>query len=147
MTAGKRFLILMADDDWDDCLVVKDALREAGLKHELRTVSGGEELLDYLHRRNGYEAPGAAPRPHLVLVDLNMPRKDGREALREMKTNPQWRRLPVVVLTTSTAEEDVRLSYELGANSYVAKPAAFRAWVDLVRKLDDYWFGLVTLPK
>src|SRR5262249_20680704 len=103
----KSILILMADDDPDDRMLTKDALEESRLANELRFVFDGEELMDYLCQRNNYSDPASSPRPGLILLDLNMPRKDGREALREIKDNPRFRHIPVVVLTTSKAEEDV----------------------------------------
>src|SRR5713101_1259658 len=118
----KPIVILMADDDADDRLLAKDALVECGLANDLHFVENGEEILDYLRRRGRYQQPGAAPRPGLILLDLNMPKKDGREALREIKSDPDLKKIPVVVLTTSKAETDVGQIYELGANSFISKP-------------------------
>ncbi len=139
--------ILLADDDPDDRLLVRDAMTESGWSGELHCVENGEELLDYLRRRGKYQAPGAAPRPGLILLDLNMPRKDGREALQEIRNDPSLRRIPVVVLTTSKADTDIARLYELGANSFIAKPVAFDALVDVIRTLSRYWFQTVQLPQ
>lgn len=138
--------ILMADDDPDDRELTREAFRESRLANEFHTVEDGEELLDYLHRRGRYAALNGAPLPGLILLDLNMPRKDGREALREIKSDPQLRRIPIVVLTTSKAEEDILRSYDLGVNSYVTKPVTFQSLVELVRVLGRYWFEVVELP-
>lgn len=144
--APKSYTIVMADDDPEDCLLVKDALSETGLRHDLRTVSDGEELLDYLHRRNDYTSPPSAPRPDLLLLDLNMPKKDGREVLRELKADPRLQRIPVVVLTTSTSEDDVSFCYDTGASSFCTKPVTFRGLVELMEILSKYWFEHVELP-
>jgi two-component system, response regulator len=143
----KSDLILMAEDDSDDRLLAQDALKESGLVMELRFVEDGVELLDYLHRRNKYAPPAIAPRPGLIILDLTMPRKDGREALQEIKTNPEFQKTPVLILTTSTAEPDVARVYELGANSFISKPVAFNALVDLMKSVVAYWFKVVVLPR
>jgi CheY-like chemotaxis protein len=139
--------ILMADDDSDDRLMMKEALQENRLANDLRFVSDGEELMDYLLRRGAFESPSTSPRPGLILLDLNMPKKDGREALIEIKNNPSLRSIPVVVLTTSKAEEDVYKTYDLGVNSFVSKPVTFSSLVEIVRELGRYWFELVELPR
>lgn len=139
--------VLVAEDDPDDCLLVREAWQENRLDHDLRFVSDGEELLAYLRRTGRYAAPGGAPRPALILLDLNMPRKDGREALREIKADPDLRSIPVIALTTSEAEEDIHRIYDLGGNSFIVKPAAFDRMVDLVRVLSAYWFDLVQLAE
>ncbi|MBW3654503.1 MAG: response regulator [Gemmatimonadetes bacterium] len=136
----------MADDDADDRLLASDAVAEARLNNELRFVEDGEELMDYLNRRGRWSAPGAAPRPGLILLDLNMPRKDGREALREIKAHPELRRIPVVVLTTSRAEEDVVRSYDLGASSFISKPVTFEGLVSAMKALARYYIEIVELP-
>lgn len=138
--------ILMADDDPDDRLMAQEAFAECRLDNELRFVGDGEELMDYLCRRGHFADDKAYPMPGLVLLDLNMPRKDGREALREMKTDPVLRSIPVVILTTSRAEEDVARSYLDGVNSFITKPVTFTALVDVVRTLGRYWLGVVDLP-
>jgi CheY-like chemotaxis protein len=139
-------LILMAEDDSDDRLLVKDAMAECRWQGELRFVENGEELLDYLMRRGKYSQSAVAPRPGLILLDLNMPRKDGREALREIKADAELRRIPVVVFTTSRADTDVGRLYDLGANSFISKPIQFDALVSVMRILGQYWFGTVELP-
>jgi CheY-like chemotaxis protein len=144
--AAKPPLILMADDDPDDRLLAKDALNECGARHELQCIEDGEELMDYLLRRGPFSGLGTARRPALILLDLNMPRRDGREALREIKADPILRRIPVVIFTTSTADTDIVQSYELGANSFISKPVAFDALVQVMRRLTDYWLNTVILP-
>jgi two-component system response regulator len=145
MTA-KPILILMAEDDADDRLLVKEALEESRVLNELRFVEDGEELLDYLRKQGRYAGEGESPRPGLVLLDLNMPRKDGREALREIKADPDLRRIPIVVMTTSKAEEDIFRSYDSGASSYITKPVTFDRLVELMKTLGQYWIEFVELP-
>ena len=137
--------ILMADDDADDRMLAEDAMRENRLGNAFRCVEDGQELMDYLTRRGKY-ATQDAPRPGLILLDLNMPRKDGRQALKEIKSDPDLRRIPVVILTTSKTEEDVLRSYDLGANSFITKPVTFDRLVDIVKSLGQYWFHIVELP-
>jgi CheY-like chemotaxis protein len=139
-------VILMADDDADDRELTRDALSESRLINDLHFVEDGVQLLDYLHRRGVYARPGSAPRPGVILLDLNMPRKDGREALREIKSDPDLRTIPVVVLTTSKADQDIAESYDLGANSYITKPVTFEGLLEVVRGLGKYWFDIVELP-
>ena len=146
MPSQKSIVILMADDDADDRLLAKDALTECRLAGDLRFVENGEELLDYLYRRGKYSAAASAPRPGLILLDLNMPRKDGREALKEIKTDPELRKIPVVVLTTSRADTDIGRIYELGANSFISKPVSFDSLVEVMKILGRYWFEIVELP-
>ena len=142
----KGITILLAEDDADDRLLVREALVEGRVLNELRCVEDGEELLDYLRRRGRYADPEESPRPGLVLLDLNMPRKDGREALREIKADPDLKRIPIVVMTTSKAEEDIVRSYDLGANSYITKPVTFERLVELMKVLGRYWIEFVELP-
>ncbi|MEO1431803.1 MAG: response regulator [Cyanobacteria bacterium J06633_8] len=136
----------MADDDEDDCMLASEALTESHLQHELHLVKDGEELMDYLYRRGKYINPENSPPPGLILLDLNMPKKDGREALREIKSNPTFKHIPIVVLTTSKAEEDIRLSYSLGANSFIIKPVTFASLVEVMTTIGKYWFDVVKLP-
>jgi CheY-like chemotaxis protein len=143
---SKVKVVLMAEDDSDDRLLVKDAMAESRWEGDLRFVENGEELLDYLLHRGKYSPPAIAPRPGLILLDLNMPKKDGREALREIKADGELRRIPVVVLTTSKAGTDIGGMYDLGANSFVAKPIQFEALVNAMRVLSQYWFDTVELP-
>ncbi len=142
----KPALILYAEDDEDDFLLVKDAFQESGLDTELRHVKDGEELMDYLLHQGSYQNLEESPRPMVILLDLNMPKKDGREALKEIKSNPQLRRIPVVVLTTSRAEEDVLQTYDLGVNSFIRKPIHFDRFVEIVKTLNKYWLDIVILP-
>lgn len=137
-------VILMADDDDDDYLLTKKALEESKLLNTLIRVKDGEELLDYLHARGQY-AEGTV-RPGVILLDLNMPRKDGREALREIKSNPDLSGIPVVIFTTSKAEEDIYRSYQLGSNSFITKPVTFENLITVMKTLGTYWFEIVELP-
>jgi CheY-like chemotaxis protein len=135
--------ILMADDDEDDRDLAEDAFREAGLTGQIRFVLDGQELVDDLRRHAGSADP---ERPDIVLLDLNMPRKDGREALAEIRGDESLRGIPVVVLTTSKDEEEIRRSYCLGANSFIAKPVTHAELVDVMREIATYWFDVVELP-
>jgi CheY-like chemotaxis protein len=138
--------ILMADDDPDDRQLTKEALEEGRLINDIRFVENGEEMMEYLRRTGRYAPPAESPRPGLILLDLNMPRKDGRTVLKEIKSDPALRTIPVVVLTTSKADEDVYRSYDLGVNSYIVKPVTFEALVDILVTLEKYWFEIVELP-
>jgi CheY-like chemotaxis protein len=138
--------ILIADDDPEDRMLVEDAFIESRLANDLRFVEDGEQLMDYLYRRGRYADPTLSPRPGVILLDLNMPKKDGREALKEIKSDPRLRQIPVVVLTTSRTEEDIFRSYDLGVNSFITKPVTFVAMVELVKTLGKYWFEIVELP-
>ena len=146
MKIKKAITVLLADDDADDRLTVTDAFAEAHLLNDLYCVVDGEDLLDYLRHQGKYSVPSSAPRPGLILLDLNMPKKDGREALREIKADPDLKNIPVVVLTTSKAEEDVYRSYNLGASSFITKPVTFVAMVEAIKILGEYWFEIVELP-
>ncbi len=130
---GRPIWILIADDDADDRMLARDALEESRLVNDLRFVEDGERLMDDLHRQGRYTDPELSPRPGLILLDLDMPRKDGREALREIKSVPSLRQIPVVVLTTSGAEEDIIRTYDLGVNSFRVKPVTFDALVSLMK--------------
>ena len=143
---ARPITILMADDDSDDRQLTEEALEDARLINDIRFVENGEELLDYLRRQGKYAPPVEAPRPGLILLDLNMPRKDGRTVLAEIKQDPDLRTIPVVVLTTSKSDEDIYRSYDLGVNSYVVKPVTFEALVDTLQTLEKYWFEIVELP-
>lgn len=143
---GNPIVILMADDDADDRMLTRDALEESRVLNDLRFVEDGEELMEYLTRRGKYSNPEDSPRPGLILLDLNMPKKDGREALKEIKSDPNLRRIPVVVMTTSKAEEDVFRSYDFGASSFITKPVTFDRLVELMRTLGEYWVEFVELP-
>ncbi len=147
MTRGNNLPILIADDDIDDCQMIKEALHESRLINELHFVHDGENLMDYLRHRGKFTDQKAFPLPGLILLDLNMPKKDGREALKEIKSDPNLRQIPVVVLTTSQAEEDVYKTYNLGVNSFITKPVAFEALVSVMQGLRRYWFEIVELPE
>jgi CheY-like chemotaxis protein len=138
--------ILVADDDADDRLMAKEALDECRLSNELHFVEDGVDLLNYLRRQGRYADSGPLSRPGLILLDLNMPKMDGREALREIKADPMLRRIPIVVMTTSKAEEDIYRTYDLGVSSYVAKPVTFEGLVEVMKTLGRYWFEIVELP-
>lgn len=138
--------ILLADDDPDDRQLTHDAFMENRLANEFHAVEDGEELMEFLHRHGKYESLRGEPLPGLILLDLNMPRKDGREALKEIKADADLRRIPIVVLTTSKAEEDIVRTYDLGVNSYVTKPVTFKSLVELIKVLGNYWFEVVELP-
>jgi CheY-like chemotaxis protein len=145
-TSHDPIVILLADDDEDDRMLTADALRQSKLANDFRTVGDGEDLMNYLHHRGKHAPPATSPRPGLVLLDLNMPRKDGREALREMKADPALRSIPVVILTTSRTEADVEGTYDIGANSFITKPVTFEGLVDVLTKATEYWFQVVQLP-
>jgi len=140
----KAKVILMAEDDVDDRLLARDALAESGLGEDLHFVDNGEELLDYLLQRGKFNAQ--TPQPGLILLDLNMPVKDGREVLQEIKSHAELRRIPVVVLTTSRADTDIDLIYHLGANSFITKPVRYETLVEVMRAIGHYWFKTVELP-
>lgn len=148
MTAASTppFVLLIAEDDPDDRLLVSEALEGTRLGQAIRFVADGEELMDYLRRRGRYRDPETAPAPRLVLLDLNMPRKDGREVLAEIKADPALRHLPVVAFSTSRADADVRDCYALQANGFISKPPGFRELVETMRRLELYWLDTVTLP-
>jgi two-component system, response regulator len=138
--------ILLADDDPDDLMLTQRALKKSRLANSVRVVNDGEELMDYLHRRGQYSDPDSAPRPGIILLDLNMPRKDGREALEEIKSDSSLRRIPVVILTTSEAEQDILRSYDLGVNAFVTKPVTFDGLASAITRLGEFWFEIVKLP-
>jgi CheY-like chemotaxis protein len=143
---AKPVVILMADDDADDREMTREAFQESRLANDLRFVADGEELLDYLYRRGKYTNPADSPFPSILLLDLNMPKKDGREALRELKADPRFRSIRVIVLTTSKAEEDILRTYDLSAASYISKPVTYTSLVDVVATLGKYWLQIVELP-
>ena len=142
----KPITLLMADDDPGDRGLTAEALKDARLINDLRFVENGEELMDYLHARGKYAPPAEAPRPGLILLDLNMPRKDGRTVLKEIKNHPDLRHIPVAVLTASEDDADVYRSYDLGVNSYIVKPVTFEAIVDMLQTLEKHWFQIVERP-
>lgn len=145
-TERKPIVILLADDDEEDRMLACDALAESRLANDLSCVTDGEDLMDYLYLRGKYAPPFVAPRPGLILLDLNMPKKDGREALKEIKSDPNLRQIPVVVMTTSRAEEDIYRCYDSGASAFISKPVTFDGLVDVMKGLGKYWFEIVDLP-
>lgn len=145
MTYGKPITIVLADDDPDDRLLASEAMEESMLANALVTVEDGQQLLDYLHCTGAWE-DRAPENPGLILLDLNMPRMDGRQALAEIRADPNLRRIPVVVLTTSKAEEDILRTYELGVNSFITKPVTFEGLVTVMQELGRYWLEIVELP-
>ena len=146
MIQPQPITILMADDDEDDILLTKKALEKGKLLNTLYSVRDGEELLEYLLRRGAYTDPAHSPRPGIILLDLNMPKKDGREALKEIKSHIDLQDIPIVVFTTSKAEEDIYRSYKLGVNSFITKPVTFDNLIEIMQALGKYWFEIVTLP-
>ena len=140
--------ILMADDDEEDREMTRDALQNSHLANEMRFVVDGQDLMDYLRREGAYAGPDVdAPRPGVILLDLNMPKKDGREALAEIKGDENLRCIPVIVLTTSKDEEDIFRTYDLGVSSFITKPVTFGGLVEVMRTWQRYWFELVELPE
>jgi len=138
--------ILYADDDPDDRMLTADALRESGVANPLAVVENGEEVLAYLRREDRWADPVSSPRPGIILMDLNMPKLDGREALVAIKADPRFSSIPVVILTTSQAEADIARSYAVGASSYIRKPVTFDGLVQVMAQLGRYWFEIVRLP-
>jgi CheY-like chemotaxis protein len=143
----RSIVILIADDDPEDRMLVKEALEESRLTNKIEFVENGEELVDYLQNKGKYADKEKCPTPGLILLDLNMPKKDGREALKEIKADPHLRVIPIVVLTTSKAEEDILKTYDLGVSSFITKPVTFSALVEVMKTVSKYWFEVVELPK
>ncbi|MCW2859457.1 MAG: response regulator receiver protein [Actinoallomurus sp.] len=145
MTEGLHTIeVLLVEDDPGDVLLTKEAFADNKVKNNLNIVSDGEEAIAYLRRQEPYAEAG---RPDLVLLDLNLPRKDGREVLKDIKADPELRSIPVVVLTTSEADEDILQSYDLHANAYVTKPVDFDGFIRIVRQIDDFFVSVVKLPR
>ena len=138
--------ILMVDDDKDDQMLTEKALKENGLRNPMRFLSDGEEMLDYLKRKGKFSTPESSPRPCLIILDLNMPRMDGRKALLFLKADPDLKKIPVVVLSTSRSEEDITRSYNLGADSFIVKPVDFNGLISMAESLKKYWLQVVELP-
>ncbi|WP_455231571.1 response regulator [Geopseudomonas aromaticivorans] len=138
--------ILIADDDPDDCLLAREAFSEGRIPNRLEFVHDGEQLLDYLHHRPPYDDARRYPLPGLIVLDLNMPRMDGRAALRALKDDPRLRQIPVIMLSTSSDAEDIRRSYADGVNSFISKPASYSGLLEVVRSLGGYWLNTVELP-
>jgi len=142
----KHLTILLAEDDQDDRYLISEALDESGAESQLYFVETGEELLEYLRQQGKYSDREKYPRPGLILLDLNMPLMDGREALAEIKSDSELKSIPIVVLTTSQADEDVNDTYALGITGFITKPMTFRGLVDIMRSVGNYWLESVTLP-
>lgn len=143
MSSGRELIILLADDDEDDRLMTKEALEEARLLNELRFVSDGKDLMDYLHHRGQYADEKRFPLPGLILLDLNMPNKDGRQALKEIKADPVLNNIPIIVLTASKEDKDIIRSYDLGIISYITKPVTFAGLVEVMKSLQQYQLNIV----
>ena len=143
---GKPAVILLAEDDPGDQELTRRALEQSRIRNELHIVEDGEEALNYLQRRGEYEDPESSPKPDLMLLDLNMPKMDGKQLLEQMRADPNLRRIPVVALTTSKQENDIIRTYDLGANSYIVKPVDMDQFVNAIKVLKDYWFQIVVLP-
>lgn len=141
-----RIVLVMVDDDEDDCLLVEAALYEALLKCDFRCVENGLDMVDYLHRRGRFIEPESSPRPDIILLDLNMPKMNGRDLLKVVKNNTEFRSIPVIVLTTSAAEEDVAFCYDLGANTYITKQRSFEGLLASIKVIKEYWLETATLP-
>jgi CheY-like chemotaxis protein len=148
MSESRRddIIILYAEDDPEDRMLVEDAMEESRLANEMHFVEDGEELMDYLYHRGKYAKLGNLPLPGLILLDLNMPKKDGREALQEIKADSNLRRIPIVVLTTSKAEEDILSTYDLGVSGFIIKPVTFDSLVSILKTVSKYWFEIVEPP-
>ncbi|WP_343851591.1 response regulator [Algoriphagus jejuensis] len=142
---NNKVTILMADDDPDDQILLQEALKENNIPNSVCFVENGEELIDFLHRRGKFE--GVELLPGLILLDLNMPKMDGRQALKLLKADPILKKIPIVVLTTSRADSDILECYDLGVNSFISKPVNFAELVDVTREISNYWLGTVTLPE
>jgi CheY-like chemotaxis protein len=143
---GKPAVILLAEDDPGDQELTRRALEQSRIRNQLYIVEDGEEALDYLLRRGRYQDPVSSPKPDLMLLDLNMPKMDGKQLLQQMRADPGLRRIPVVALTTSEQENDIIRTYDLGANSYIVKPVDMDQFVNAIKVLKDYWFQIVVLP-
>lgn len=142
---NNKVTILMADDDPDDQILLKEALKENNIPNSVCFVENGEELIDFLHKRGKFEEVELLP--GLILLDLNMPKMDGRQALKLLKADPVLKKIPIVVLTTSRADSDILECYDLGVNSFISKPVNFAELVDITREISNYWLGTVTLPE
>jgi CheY-like chemotaxis protein len=141
---NKAFTIVIAEDDEDDYLLMKEAFKEVGANKPIHWVKDGEELIQFLSNVSADEEE--TKNVGMILLDLNMPKKDGREALKEIKNSPLWRRIPVLILTTSNAESDILNTYDLGVNSYIQKPVRFPELVEVAKSIVEYWFKTVKVP-
>jgi CheY-like chemotaxis protein len=143
VTEGRPIDVLLVEDDEGDVVMTREALHEGNVHNRLHVVSDGVEAINFLRRRDGHTD---APRPDLILLDLNLPRRDGRAVLEDIKSDPDLRRIPVIVLSTSEASEDIAQSYDLHANAYVTKPVDFDQFMSAVRQIDEFFVTIVTLP-
>lgn len=146
-SAATSIVILLADDDEDDVILIRDSFQKSKLFNDLHVVEDGVELMDYLRRQGAYADPECSPRPDIILLDLNMPRMDGREALKEIKNDPEFKEIPVIILTTSQTHADIIRSYQDGANCFITKPVTFQSMCEVVSKFGEYWFQIVRLPE
>lgn len=146
MKPSKSIEILIADDDAEDRMIILDTLKESRLKNTIQYVENGEELMLYLQNDGKYSDKKKYPTPGIILLDLNMPKKDGREALKEIKADKNLKSIPIIILTTSKAEEDILKTYDLGVNSFITKPVTFSAMVEVMNTLKKYWLEIVELP-
>ena len=142
----KNVALLIAEDDPEDRMLTGEALEDAGMGEQIHFVEDGEELLDFLRRQGRYQDLQGASLPRLILLDLNMPRMDGREALKEIKADASLRHIPIIAFTTSKAEEDILKTYDLGVASFITKPVTYDALVNVMKTVDNYWFHTVNLP-
>lgn len=143
---AKSIHIVIAEDDEEDRMLTREAMIESRVKNTVYFVEDGEYLMDYLHNKGQYADKSKFPTPGLILLDLNMPRKDGREALKEIKSSEHLKRIPVIILTTSKAEEDIIRTYDLGVNSFITKPVTFEGMINVMKTLGSYWLDIVELP-
>ena len=146
MSRNDTVRILIADDDEDDLLLIADAFEEARLTNPIDFVKDGEELMHYLRKEGQYADTDDIPLPGIILLDLNMPKKDGRTALKEIREDPKLHKIPIIVLTTSKSEEDILKTYDLGVNSFITKPVTFDRLVEVVKVLRKYWIEIVAIP-
>lgn len=144
LALGRQVEILLVEDNPGDIRLTREALKEAKVVNRLHTVTDGAEAIAFLRRERGYEN---AVRPDLILLDLNLPRKDGKDVLAEIKSDPELKRMPVVVLTTSQAEQDILRSYDLHANCFISKPVEITRFLQVLQAIDQFWFSIVTLPR
>ena len=147
MVGNESQLIMIVEDNDDDFIATMRAFKKANLVNPVRRCTNGDQALDYIFQRGEFSVPGAAPRPSLILLDLNLPGTDGREVLRDIKAEQDLLKIPVVVLTTSNAEQDIEQCYAAGANSYVQKPVDFEGFIRAIARLSEYWLNIAILPK
>lgn len=146
MNQKKSVVILIADDDQDDRIMTQEALNDYNVINQVKSVEDGVELMDYLRRNGKFNNPIENPRPDLILLDLNMPKIDGREALKIIKSDPDLRSIPIIVLTTSNSDIDIIKSYDLGVNCFISKPVTFTRFIEVIRTLGKYWFEIIEFP-